>query len=648
MENILHLSDIHFGRNYPEYGEKDTFEDKDKILDELIKCIASIETDKRPKHIVVTGDVAWRGKEKEFDEAYQWFNRLLKATGLNGKDITFCVGNHDLNWNYVCANRDLKDRDIERIDRIYDYDCVHEMEMPIHEYERFCEKIGMEPFKYPLNGKMEYSYSVGYKDVLLSGNEVRFLAFNTALLSCLPGIKADKMWIGQAQVKSLLKYGVLSKENGPYSIALFHHAERFLAPEEICEYDGRIATLPMLRNYVNLILCGHTETGGRPVLQEQCGGGKLLTGGAAYFSDVHPNGFSMIYIDSNKKTMDFDPYTFDGKWKKYDYESNEFEIEKIEELPELGEIKEHCKFIVNGINDPEKKYEILMKRVSLFKDEKNGQILRFNNRKEVTREFDIECVIKVDNMIDVQVKDALRIKRKCSKRLESEKFFYFLSKLFQSEDLAKITVVSETGNVILSGNMRKRKIEPDKFGIEFLEKVIKIEKFYGVKFYLPDDVYVDDVEKVDILLKLIDNGYITEEDYEKIRIKNVLPYPFSNKETAEELNEQASRLNKFCFVHEGQFFCELFGANFSLGTMEVIAGAYQIDREDLIHKIETFRDGDLRACILKENEKVRTYLAKEEALEKVKERIGSEFSSIAKKEKREEQMKIKFGWIYEK
>ena len=159
---------------------------------------------------------------------------------------------------------------------------------------------------------------------------------------------------------------------------------------------------------------------------------------------------------------------------------------------------------------------------------------------------------------------------------------------------------------------------------------------------------MDDVEKVDILLKLIDNGYITEEDYEKIRIKNVLPYPFSNKETAEELNEQASRLNKFCFVHEGQFFCELFGANFSLGTMEVIAGAYQIDREDLIHKIETFRDGDLRACILKENEKVRTYLAKEEALEKVKERIGSEFSSIAKKEKREEQMKIKFGWIYEK
>ena len=30
--NILHLSDIHFGRNYPEYGIKDAFDKKEKIL----------------------------------------------------------------------------------------------------------------------------------------------------------------------------------------------------------------------------------------------------------------------------------------------------------------------------------------------------------------------------------------------------------------------------------------------------------------------------------------------------------------------------------------------------------------------------------------------------------------------------------------
>ena len=34
--NILHLSDIHFGRNYPEYGLNESFEHHDEILDGII------------------------------------------------------------------------------------------------------------------------------------------------------------------------------------------------------------------------------------------------------------------------------------------------------------------------------------------------------------------------------------------------------------------------------------------------------------------------------------------------------------------------------------------------------------------------------------------------------------------------------------
>ena len=30
-----------------------------------------------------------------------------------------------------------------------------------------------------------------------------------------------------------------------------------------CEYDDRMATLLLLRDYVDLVLCGHIETGGR-------------------------------------------------------------------------------------------------------------------------------------------------------------------------------------------------------------------------------------------------------------------------------------------------------------------------------------------------------------------------------------------------
>lgn len=43
------------------------------------------------------------------------------------------------------------------------------------------------------------------------------------------------------------------------------------------EYDDRMATLLLLRDYVDLVLCGHIETGGRPVLYRQSEGAYTLT-----------------------------------------------------------------------------------------------------------------------------------------------------------------------------------------------------------------------------------------------------------------------------------------------------------------------------------------------------------------------------------
>ena len=37
--NILHLLDMHFGRNYECYRIKDEFDNKDQILNDLIDCV---------------------------------------------------------------------------------------------------------------------------------------------------------------------------------------------------------------------------------------------------------------------------------------------------------------------------------------------------------------------------------------------------------------------------------------------------------------------------------------------------------------------------------------------------------------------------------------------------------------------------------
>ena len=74
---ILHLSDIHFGRNYARTKIMDPFEKRDEIMEGLLSCIGSIPEGQKPEHIVVTGDIAWFGKRDEYEEAKAWFLRIL-------------------------------------------------------------------------------------------------------------------------------------------------------------------------------------------------------------------------------------------------------------------------------------------------------------------------------------------------------------------------------------------------------------------------------------------------------------------------------------------------------------------------------------------------------------------------------------------
>ena len=639
--NILHLSDIHFGRNYPEYGIKDTFEKKDQILEDLISCIASIEDGLRPEHIVVTGDIAWRGKKKDFDEAYEWFTKLLSATGLQGKDITFCVGNHDVNRSYACSNRDLKDNEIERIDNIYAYENVHEMEPPIYEYDKFCEKIGMVPFMYPLNGNMEYSYSLGYKDVNFpSGSTIRIFAFNTALISCLPNIDDDRMWIGQKQILELMKYGIMplkKDDSSCYTLALFHHAERFLHPNEICEYDGRIATLPLLKDAVDLILCGHTETGGRPVLQEQKGGGKLLTGGASYYSDKHPNAFSMIYVVDNKKEMCFAPYTFDGSWKKYEYKTNKKAIESIVSLPELGDLKEECQLVVKN---SKQEYTIPLKKISVFQEDKDGkQIIHLDNRKEVLRDLNIDCSAPTQGgTAKINITLARRMEFNIESLLKREECFEHMADLYKDKEETEMFVKNNSGDVILYGNKLNGDFDVDQDGVELLRKIVKVEEYFDVRFHNPYELYEKDMERVNILLQLIDDGYTT-----KLKLAKKMTVSLSNMDMMDIWSKEISKANNFFIQYNKEFFCEIFGNIFSIGDIVILAGPYHMDKEDFEYKRKTFKEGDIRKGIMNADDNFSTYFIKNP--QRLKGKVLSEMDCEVIKVNNAD---LNFGFIYEK
>lgn len=624
--NILHLSDIHFGRNYKCYGINDEFDNKNQILNDLIACVKNLDVF-RPEHIVVTGDIAWYGKKKEYDEAYEWFERLLDAAGLTGKNITFCVGNHDVNRAYASTHMSYDDDSITEIDEIYDYSRSHEMEPPIYEYDRFCERLGVEPFSYPCDGAMEYSYSIGYKDVTFSSlNTVRLVAFNTALLSFMPGISEDKMWIGQRQVKTLMHYGIIPNDEVHYTIALFHHAERFLHPNEICEYDGREATLNLLRKNVDLILCGHTETGGRPVLQQQIGGGKILTAGATYYSDTHPNAFSILCILDTKKDVCIKPFTYKNGWINYELEKQQEVSDDIVNLPALGDLNEECRFVLKS---DDQIYEIPLKKVSVYRFEKAGvPYIKLDNRKEVLRHLDIVCQGPISGKkTDVTVSLAPKMERNVRAMLDREEYFSFMAKNMTNDHKTEFYIESKSGEKIISGSGLKGTIDADEESIKLLRKIANIEKYYDVILCRPDDLYERDLEQIELLNDLIENGYT-----DRLKLGSTVSTNITDFEKLKKFYEQSKKLNSFCLFYEGNFYCKIFGVRFSLGKVLIVAGKYSISRCDLKYKVKTFREGDSRKIVFSADDTFKTFFVvdREKAKEKVNIEPEYEFFSVDK------------------
>jgi WD40 repeat protein/GTPase SAR1 family protein/predicted phosphodiesterase len=87
--HILHLSDLHFG--------------DDKLAG---VCRMQLETDlkqelgiKRLDYLVISGDIANRSTEQEYETAFAMVDGLVKRFGLDASRVVVVPGNHDLNWD---------------------------------------------------------------------------------------------------------------------------------------------------------------------------------------------------------------------------------------------------------------------------------------------------------------------------------------------------------------------------------------------------------------------------------------------------------------------------------------------------------------------------------------------------------------------
>jgi DNA repair exonuclease SbcCD nuclease subunit len=89
---ILHISDLHI--------KDDSHErfDRERVLDPLIKRVKyDLAHGFAPEMVVVTGDIAFKGIQSEYDLARLFFNDLLHGLDLAPERLFMVPGNHDVN-----------------------------------------------------------------------------------------------------------------------------------------------------------------------------------------------------------------------------------------------------------------------------------------------------------------------------------------------------------------------------------------------------------------------------------------------------------------------------------------------------------------------------------------------------------------------
>ena len=86
---ILHLSDIHLG----------TVEQANRYFSQLATDLTQNLKIKQLNYLVISGDIANRSTEEEYDAAFNLVDKLVKRYGLDSNRVVIVPGNHDLNWD---------------------------------------------------------------------------------------------------------------------------------------------------------------------------------------------------------------------------------------------------------------------------------------------------------------------------------------------------------------------------------------------------------------------------------------------------------------------------------------------------------------------------------------------------------------------
>ena len=186
---FLHLSDIHFhkkkGNSYDPYNLDADLRDQLELDVQRVRNLVGV-----PFHgIIVSGDLAFAGREAEFDAAFSWLKKLSDFCGC-APENAFCVpGNHDVDrqvyensLNLRNLHDQLRPTHPDRVDELLgdalrDTDAAATLFRPLEQYNRFAAKFQCSTAP----GALVWMHRVGLND----GSTLVLRGANSALVSDL-------------------------------------------------------------------------------------------------------------------------------------------------------------------------------------------------------------------------------------------------------------------------------------------------------------------------------------------------------------------------------------------------------------------------------------------------------------------------------
>lgn len=345
---ILHLSDVHFGCDKSESARAL----RQLALNGITSAILKLEPEWRPTIVCLSGDIAYRGKSSEYEDAAKWLEKLLTELSIAPDHVVICAGNHDIDRDKVIYARPA---DAADADKMLSFPLDAKYEIPFEAYFGFAKNFGIGELQ--VGGST--SLLIGHRD--LEG--ISFCSLNSAWF-CRDNTDKEQLWIGRPIFDMLESHGqVLHTQklaSAAPTIFLLHHPKDWYHDSEVHARGGRTNTFDVVAGRCHLMLTGHTH--GESRRPDRNGGAAyIMTGGATYADATYTNSFSLIQVHDEKfiyRTFDFDPQSAIREWRQSIEATDLFFRDSVVQggtrglarfFPQLTDYRQACERYARGV-----------------------------------------------------------------------------------------------------------------------------------------------------------------------------------------------------------------------------------------------------------------------------------------------------------